>query len=156
MGDTAKALGIGPTLVHKGKTYRLSPLSFEGQALYEVWLEGRAWEVASRSNRFMTGTTPDDVRSIVIRDIASGIYSFGSPAFASSIKTMPGIKKMLHLCLLKEHPDVTEAVVDEIFEATMAEAVAKLGEVNADPNPAAPASPGSAAATADVAIAPGA
>lgn len=141
MGEVAKALGVGPELTCKGKSYRLSPLTFEMQAQFEVWLEKRAVEAAKRAARYFTPAEAKEMMAQTMRDIAAGVYSFGGKVCADAAGSLHGLKFLVYLSLLPENPDVTEALVDELFEEKMEEAVELFQQANADPNPKAPAAP---------------
>ena len=138
MGEVAKALGVGPTLTYQGKAYRLSPMTFETQAFFEVWLEKRAFEGAKRAAKHLPAADAERLLTQVTRDVAAGVYSFGGPVSRDASQSVPGIKYLVYLCLLKEHPDVTEDLVDKILDEQMEEALETFSRANADPNPKAP------------------
>ena len=57
MSEAAHALGIGPEVEFRGMQYRLTPWTLEMTALFETWLEGRAFDAVERTR----GAVPDDV-----------------------------------------------------------------------------------------------
>ncbi len=62
------------------------------------------------------------------RDIAAGVFSFGSPACLLSCRSLVGIKKLLHLTINKNHPDVDEAFIDRLFDAKADEAATAMNQ----------------------------
>ena len=141
MGDTSRALGIGSSLVFNGKTYQVAPLTIDGRAYFETWLERRALAAVNRVNYDDEAEKSSD-KAAVYRDIASGVYSFGSSAFVKAAKSLPGQKQLLYLMMEAGNPgngDVDEHLVDKIFEEALEEAMEAMGAAEAeDPNSKAP------------------
>jgi len=133
MGETARALGRGPELEFEGRTYEVSPLTFELQARFETWMERRAYESVRRHRAGVPDEEYYRLLAAVARDSAAGEYSFGSKASVKAGASLPGIRQLLYLGLSKRHPEVDEDFVDRLLGAKMEEAVAVLARANADP-----------------------
>jgi hypothetical protein len=143
MGEISRALGQGSSLEFNGQTYPLAPLEYDIQAAFEIWLEGRAWAGYYRSARFLK---PDDQVQLMketARDIAGCVYSFGAEISGKALQGPPGQKYMLFLLMKKAQlptgPDVTEKLIDEIWQSKWLEAMAHVDALINDPNSPAPA-----------------
>jgi hypothetical protein len=141
MAEAARALGIGPEVEFRGRKYRLTPWTLEMTALFEAWLEQRAWDAVERAK----GAVPEDVYQrrldTVTRLIAAGHFAFGSAAAAEAGRSLPGMKYSTYLQLKAAGGDVTERLVEDLFAEKQAESLAKLGAANAPADPPTPAPP---------------
>jgi hypothetical protein len=134
MGQTMQALGQGPGFTHEGKSYTLLPLNFERQALVENALEQRAWEQVRRARRFLPEDEYQEEKAGTRRDITAGVYSFGGQVCGDFLRTLPGIKVLMKVCL--RGPGGMEAddeTVEAILQKQLEEVAALLEQANADP-----------------------
>jgi hypothetical protein len=135
MAEAAHALGIGPEVEFRDKKYRLTPWTLEMTALFETWLEGRAFDAVERTR----GAVPEDVYlrrlDSVNRLVAAGEYAMGSEAAAKAAASLPGLKYSAFLMLKAANPDVTERLVEDMFAEVQSQVLAKLGAANAPADP---------------------
>jgi hypothetical protein len=149
VGEVARTLGQNASVEFKGQTYPLSPITFEVQAQFELWLERRALGRLAIHRRHLSEEEYDEYRQATVRDVNSGVYTWGTEACQRALASVPGIKQLAFLCLKKamtaESPEVTPAVVDQMFDdAAFADQLSQaMRDLNASPNPPAPAQPGS-------------
>ena len=99
MAEAAHALGIGPEIEFRGRKYRLTPWTLEMTALFETWLEARAFDAVERTR----GTVPEDTYQrrldSVNRLIAAGEFAMGSVAAANAAASLHGLKYSTYLML---------------------------------------------------------
>ena len=148
MGEFARALGQSETLPFKGKEYRLSPMSLEVFALWEQYLEQRAFAVLDRrqaaaiaAGNFNPALFAQKEQDLVER-IAAGHYSFFSQASADAQQSIlsDGWKNMLRIRLQVLQPEVTMALVNEMVEDQADKIIRLLHLMDApDPNSPTPA-----------------
>lgn len=135
MAEAAHALGIGPEVEFRGRKYRLTPWTLEMTALFETWLEGRAFDAVEKTR----GTVPEDVYrrrlDSVNRLIAAGEFQMGSEAAAKAAESLPGLKYSTYLMLRAGNPDVTERLVEDMFADARDQVFAKLEAAKAPGNP---------------------
>jgi hypothetical protein len=141
MGQTAKALGESTTFVFGDETLELSPLTYADQAKFESWLEGRALAALDRQRPKIGEDEYRKRWADLIGDIASGLYSFGSENCAKAAKTIPGLKELFLISLVKKQPNITRQKIDEIFESKMREAADTMNAANSDPLATTPGEP---------------
>jgi hypothetical protein len=139
VAEAAHALGIGPEIEFRGRKYRLTPWTLEMTALFETWLEGRAFDAVERTR----GGCPDDVYQrrldSVNRLIAAGEFAMGSKAASVAAVSLPGLKYSTYLMLRAASPDVTERLVEDLFAEAQAQVLAKLEAAKAPADPPTPA-----------------
>jgi predicted DNA-binding transcriptional regulator AlpA len=135
-----KLLGMTRPWVYKGKTYQVSPTTFEEQSNFRVWLENEAREVIERHAGRLHPARLDRLLEAWVRDCATGEYAYGSEAGAKAMASEAGMKHLAWLGLVKANPDVTPHLVDEIYDDPEAWAsfCAVRGALN-NPNSQAPA-----------------
>lgn len=144
MGQISQALGLGSQFEFGGKTYTIAPWGYEIQGLFERYLEAEAVKAARRMAQYLSDEEKRQLLADVNRDIASGVYTFGSDLVSKAIfGSLQHFEQLLYLCLRPNHPDVTPAVVKEIVLAQMEDVWQKMMEANTDPTrtPARPATP---------------
>lgn len=138
MGKFLDAIQVPREVVVDGKTFRLSPLTLELRAQYELWMERRAIEAVRRQKRFESDEEYHQSLGAVHRDIASGVYTFGTPVWLNFVKSMSGQKYLIYLMLRlcqKDQPEqITEDLVEKYFEEFASALVPKEEEVP-NPNP---------------------
>lgn len=128
MGDVAKAAGVGHSIKFRGQSYELKPETPEMVGRFEVWLEGQAWAAAKRAAKHLKPAEHAQLLRDTGRDIAAGVYSYGSEPYASAMRTMAGFRERLWLAIQAGDPSVDEALIaamtdDKTERATFAEAV---------------------------------
>jgi hypothetical protein len=135
MAEAAHALGIGPEIEFRGRKYRLTPWTLEMTALFETWLEGRAFDAVERTR----GTVAEDAYrrrlDSVNRLIAAGEFQMGSECAAKAAQSLAGLKYSTHLMLKADNPDVTERLVEDLFADAQAQVLAKLEAAKAPADP---------------------
>jgi hypothetical protein len=146
MGEISRALDMGEEITHGGRTYRVRPLTYEGQAFFEMWLRRRAYEAAVRLAQF-SGSAAAEKAILAIPDKdAAGVYDWGGELCGQAAQSPQGQIELLALMMMDQKSDGEEVrrAAKEIMEAKWAEALRKMGAANADPtsSPAAPAAPG--------------
>jgi hypothetical protein len=76
----------------------------------------------------------------VIRDIATGVYSFGSQAAYTSLQSLPHLRQLFLLMLADNHPkEATPELVARMFEHDLEACTQAMTAANADPNSPPPA-----------------
>ena len=134
MASIMDALGLGPELTFEGKVYRLKPITLIHAARFSAWLERRAWEGVERSQAWVNPKTYEANVKIVSRDIATGVYDFGSEDYARAAESMAGMKFLTMLSLQESHPEVDEEFVDRLFAEKMQRIIALRNKAEADAN----------------------
>lgn len=134
MGMVSAALGSPVDLVYDGKTYKLSPWSYDIQSSYERYLEGEAVAALKRLRPYLTEDEYREQLSETRRDVGAGLYTFGSDIVAKAIWAKPHFKHLVWLCLQKNHPEATKDLVSKMVDDQLDEVFAKMNEANADPS----------------------
>lgn len=135
MAEISKALGLGSTFDFKGITYTCSPWTYKIQGEFEKYMEEHAMRTAKKMRQFLTEVEYSDLISKTHRDISQGYYAFGADACMKAMQTLTHFKKVLYFCLLPNHPEISNVVIDELVQDRLEEMMGKVGEANADPNP---------------------
>jgi hypothetical protein len=131
--DTTKVLGKSIPFIVGDKTYLLSPLTYNDQAAFELFLRKRALVALEQMRPVLPETEYDKRFNDLLDRFAAGEYAFGGKLSAKAAVTVDGVKQLFYLAAKQNHPDITQETVDQIFEAKAKEAAATLGAVNADP-----------------------
>lgn len=132
MGHIAAALGQGSQFTFRNKEYTLAPWTFGIQASFERFLEDKAVRAAKRMQALLSKQEYDDLMSRVVRDIASGVYTFGSEVVQQSLQSVDNIQYMTFLQLRENHPEVKLDLVKEMFKEEMDLVMQKMNEANAE------------------------
>jgi hypothetical protein len=133
MSDAAAALAAPITVSHKGKEYQLSPLNLDMIAMFERWLENRAYEVIEIRKG---AVARDDYECMLhgwVADCAAGRYRWGRTTAQQSSRSVEGLKFLNFLMLAEKNPSMNQKLAAEIFDAQLAEIQAKMEVVNAGP-----------------------
>ena len=138
MAEISKALGLGSSFDHKGKTYTCSPWTYQIQGEFEKYLEEVSIKTAKRMRVYLTQVEYQELIAQTQKDIAEGYYAFGSPPCMRAMQTLTHFKKILHICLLPNHPDIEIDTIDDLVQTRLEEMMNKVGEANTDPNPNGP------------------
>ena len=144
MGDISRALGLGSTLDHNGKTYTLSPWTYKLQGEFERYIQAAALKDLKDllAAGALTPAEYDSDRRELRDKILSGELSFGGEYIAKSISQLRHFRKLVLLMLLPTHPEVNEEFVQEIISARLEELYDKVAETNQDPTTAPVITPG--------------
>ncbi len=143
MGSTAIGLGLPSEHQYKGKTYKISPINYEMQAIFETWVQKRAWDAIDRSP--VTHEVKREMRTDLVSAIAGGEYDFGSQVMADASASIDGRSQLLYLMMKPNHandPEVTPQFCQQICEEELEQIIMKMNEVTFDPNLTTPAQAG--------------
>jgi hypothetical protein len=138
MAEISKALGLGSTFEHNGVKYTCSPWTYKIQGDFEKYLEDTAVKTAKRMRQYLTQTEYAELIAQTQKDIAEGYYAFGSAPCMRAMQTLTHFKKILHICLLPNHPEIEIDTIDDLVQTRLEEMMEKVGEANTDPNPNGP------------------
>lgn len=133
MSDAAAALAAPISIKHKGKEYPLSPLSLDMIAMFERWLENRAFETIELRKG---GVSEDDYERLLgswVEQCASGRYRWAGKAAQRAARTKEGMSFLLFVQLAEKNPQMTQRLAAEILEAGLSEVRAKMEVVDAGP-----------------------
>lgn len=141
MAEMARTFGTPTTITHKGEKYPLHPLDLEMLALFEVWLEARAYKKVERA----AGTIPESLYQArldsVTRLVNSDAFSWDGPLARKASASEEGRRYLIFLQLSKGTPGMTEDLANEIIDADQAGVETRAQQVNADPEASAEANP---------------
>ena len=130
MASIMDALGVGPELTFEGKVYRLKPMTLIHAAQFAAWLERQAWEGVERAKAWLPPKTHEEALARVSRDVAAGVYDFGSEDYARAAASLSGLKYLTLLSLKENHPEADEELVDRIFAEKLQRIMAMQPQVN--------------------------
>lgn len=151
MSEVASVLGVPPVFTYKGVEYKVCERDFEIEALAERKILDNGLRVIQGMRESLS---PYDYQLMLDghrRDGATRVYSFGTPEHFRWAISEEGQKYYAYLALKKLNPQVTQQLIDQIYddvEVTVAadgsetrrkaawEALdVKMAEANADPTP---------------------
>lgn len=133
MSDAASAVAAPIILKHKGKDYELAPLSIDGIAMFERWLENRAFEAIEVRKGTIAEDDYERLLGAWVEQCASGRYRWASKVAQRAARTKDGLAFLLFVQLAEKNPTMSQRLAAEILEASMAEVLAKVEVVNAGP-----------------------
>ncbi len=133
MGDTNKALGGGSQLEFDGKTYTVSPWTYDIQKKFEQYMEKEAFASLKRMRPNLNDEEWRDQLSLLNENITIGVYSFTSGRVAKALTHIPHQKYLLYLCLVPNHPDVTRETAGKMIDKILDDVFIAMGDANADP-----------------------
>jgi hypothetical protein len=151
MTDIVEAAGLGETIEHDGKTYRLAPFNLRMRAQLTQWCRERAKAAARETSEGLPAAQQNHIWAETTRDIAGGRYDFPSVGAMELIGSLDGAVHMRLLMLRagsepKATPELAEALIvaegKRLAEKKAAEdAERKAAGLPAEPlpNPFAPA-----------------
>ena len=127
------------TVTHKGKTYKLAPLSIEIMGAWELFLIDRAYQAIDKIP--MPADMKREQVSQLVKAVAAEEFGYFSETSMTALNN--DFKSTArHLILLRlqfNHPEASADLVREIVEAKMEEIQAKMAMMDApDPNFQAP------------------
>lgn len=95
-----------------GKTYYLSPLADEDFGQFERWVQDRYLDVAKRN---LGGLGKEDREALLKNAYEKAAeLTISSPEALNLMTTTDGSAKLLHLSLLRRHPDITFQEVTQL------------------------------------------
>lgn len=133
MSDAAAAVGAGMMVRHQGKEYALSPLDVDMLALFERWLEERAFAAVEARKHRSSVEDYERMLSVVVEQCAAGRYRYGCRAAREAARSIEGQKFLAFLMLSKSSQAMTPKLAGEIWDSQVQELTAKMEAVNADP-----------------------
>lgn len=134
MGSVANALAAGTQYTYKDVTYTLSPCTYEVQGVFERYLESYAVDSYYRLARRLSAEDQEKGLAALHRDITAGRYTFGGTAVREALDSPVHLRQMIFLMLKKNHPEITQELVREMFEVDGAKLMLAVNTANADPN----------------------
>ncbi|HYE78140.1 MAG TPA: hypothetical protein VEI97_09145 [bacterium] len=134
MGQVAKALGAGSTIEFRGETYKLSPWSYAIQSQFEEYLEDHALKVVRRLARSLPEAEAQVLMKQTVRDVSSGVYTFGGEAVQEALKSVPHLIHLTWLMLKANHPRVPKALVEDMYREELERVLEAVTLANADPS----------------------
>lgn len=140
MGQAARVLGKPFTLRHRGQEYPVAPLDTDMLAMFECWLEDKAYQRVERHR----GRCPDHLYrerlAEVTKLVTSGAFDYNGPLAVAASETEEGQTFLLWLRLSKNLPDATLGLAAEVLADQRDEYLAKVAaEEAAGPNHQTPA-----------------
>lgn len=139
MGATADILGEPSLYSYKDKEYKVSPWTFEIQAAFERYLEKNAYDAYEKSKRYLTQDEAALVLQGIVRDIATGKYTFGTDEVSRALQAPIHVRYMFYLCLRIYDKSVTQELVKKMALDDYHGIIAAMNMANADPNQKEPA-----------------
>lgn len=133
MSDAAAAMGAPTVVSYGGKDYPLSPLSVDMLAMFERWLEDRAFDKIEVRKGQIAQDTYEKLLAAWVEQCASGRFRWGSTVAQNAVRTEDGMAFLLFLQLAERTPAMSQKLAREILTAQLAEIQAKIEVVNAGP-----------------------
>lgn len=146
MSEMANVLGVSPSFEFEGRTYKVGPRDFEVEAMMAAELEARSLRAVQR---YAGRMGPDEQKAQFDgwrRDVAAGVWDYGSPDFIAFYLSPNGARKAAYCQLLKHNPGrIDESVMDRVWAdaAKWRELNELLAGANADPLTSGPPTPNS-------------
>lgn len=138
MADAAAALATPTNIKHGGKEYELSPLTLDMLAMFERWLENRAFEAIQVRKGQVAEDDYERLLSAWVEQCASGRYRWGSRTAQRAARTKDGMGFLFFVQLAAKNQAMSQRLATEIMESQLAEYQAKVEVVNAGPFAASP------------------
>ncbi len=123
-----------------GRAYQVAVRDLDIEGVFSVWAQEQAWLAVMR----MEKKVPPYVTQAAIKhlsEVQSFVYEWGGRGCHAARCSEQGMKKMLHLQMVKLDKSITPALVDELAKDPAAHVLMErfvLGDL--DPNPPAPTS----------------
>src|SRR5262245_9418376 len=129
MGRLAQALGREDFEEFEGRRYKLAPVAFELQSLWEEWLLQKAWRQLRKMRPCMDEAEWQEQTAALRREADAGGYDFLSGRARDALQSPEGAKEMLYLRLRAGGNGLDDAearqLVGRIFDARLDEAIAR-------------------------------
>lgn len=133
MGITSTVLGQPLEFEYNGQPYKMAPLNYEVQGLYERYMEKEATLAAERQASWLPKDKGDRLLTQVNRDIAAGLYTFGGEEIARSLVCTKHFTQLLYLLIQYEMPQVSYNTVKQMVTENMDLMIQHFNVANADP-----------------------
>lgn len=135
MGNIGKALGQPAEFQFEGKTYKLSPWTFNVLGKYESFLEDQALRKVHRLAKTIGPMEYQEALDRVLEKISLNQYSYGSPLFGQSFQVVDNLKRILCYSIQENHPEVGMEFTKRLLDSKEgAHLLNLMADVNKDPN----------------------
>lgn len=148
LGETTIGLGMPNTFEYKGRTIKLSPMTYNTQAMFEAWVEKRAWDAIERAP--VSPEAKQKLQSELLKSIAAGDYDFGSETVANASSSLDGRVEMLYLLMKPNHLGdewATKEFCQKMFDEECERIMSEMNKATFDPNLKAPQEAGTTSAS---------
>lgn len=98
------------------KTYRVGKLTKGQEARFARWLEKRVRDDAARALAEMPAAQSEQYASGARRDIAAGLYGWGTPACVHALQTREGQIYAIYLALSDNNPEIDLEAAERLYE----------------------------------------
>lgn len=110
--------GVEQTITHKGRAYRVGRLTLEVLEQFFEWVRAQVGDPFAVVDRYLDRLDPKDALALVreakaVKDALDGM-DLGSPLFIEWVSKTCGCSRLLHLMLLRNHPEVTPGLAFEV------------------------------------------
>ncbi len=134
MGQISKALGMGSEFKFEDKIYKLSPWNYGIQGKFEVYLEREAVGAIQRLKDLLPGTEYREQLETVVKDVAAGVYSFGTETVAKALQSLKHLKQLLLLMLTENDTSVTSELVNRMCDTKLEDVMRAMTTANLTPD----------------------
>lgn len=136
MGQIARSLGTPKTFEFEGKSYKISPWTYDILARFEDYLETDALRNMKKMRPYLTDEEYKDLAHKTRQDLDSDRYTFGGEAIKEQLKSTSHLKVLTLFCLQIEHPQLDLNFFKEVEKEPekFQELIELMFEANADPN----------------------
>lgn len=139
MSELSQALGMEQSVVWRGKTWKLGPVTTECIARWEMWLGELALEAMQKYGGRLGGQ--DKILGTLAQMEAAGDFDFFGETSVKRQQTPRGQAKLYYI-LISQHADqqdFTEADAKDLVEQQQMELYQKYVQMTTNPNDDAPA-----------------
>lgn len=130
MGAVAQALAQPVPFEFEGKSYQVSPWTFEIQGLFERYLEREAIAACDRNARYLSPEMHQRVLQGVLQDIGSQQYTWGTERVGKALDSAKNVKYIFWLCLKKFDQSVTQDLVERMSKEHYIDMVRSMNLAN--------------------------
>lgn len=136
--DDTKVFAKSAEVQFRGKSYKISPISYDLRAEFSCWLKRRAvLEIQAQLDQgWISEESYEAKMDRVDQNMAAGVYSFGGKLSLAAAKSPEGSKEILRLCLVKGNGDAkefTSEFIDEFLQEKQKEIERALKNANSLP-----------------------
>lgn len=136
MGQISDALCVGPEFQYKDKVYNIHPLTFEVQGHFERYMERQARESYFKLAPYLPAEEKTLALDGLRRELAERYYTFGNEGIRKALEARPHLQYLCFLMLKKNHPELMEEDVAEMFrdDAVRDQLIFTAASATPDPN----------------------
>ena len=138
MGQIAKALGAGANFEFKGVHYKMAPWTYRILGEFELFLQEKALRNMRKMRSFLTSEEYNELVKETRRDLDVGLYTFGSDKVKQALQSSENLKRLIFLCIQVGHSEISEELVQDMWDTEAEMLLQKMDEANSDPNPRKP------------------